>query len=275
MKIESLMIVLILACIFLSGCTKTPTPESDENKIITLFTEHQMSIKDYSGTVSLKTDDRNSVSERYKIYVKYPDRYKVEYLESSSRHTGTVSILEAGEFLEYDPVNNATITAEINPEGNAATNRDYLGLLNRIIPMGNTSYAGVAYIENKPVYLIEISPEKPGDAFNLKYSEYRFSLARAWVDPESWIVKRIELFDSERSHRIVSVNYGELLMNSGLSDTVFDPRPYLQYGTITPPTHPPVVMYPGVEYPTTDQYVNVSPDTNNGRYTTTSHETYP
>lgn len=250
MKFESFVIILILLSIFTSGCTTNQTLESDENKIITSFTDHQTSVKDYSGTVSLKSNNQNRVSELYKIYVRCPGKYKVEYIESSSRHKGTVSILDAGEFLEFDPVNNATTRSEINPDGNSLTSRDYQGLLNRIIPAGNVSYFGVEYIEKQPVYLIEIRPKKPGTAFNQKYSEFQFSLVKAWVDPASWVVKRIDLYDSEGTRLIVTVNYQELSVNSGISDDVFNAEQYLQYITITPPIHPPIVMYPGVEYPT-------------------------
>ncbi len=250
MKTESVMIILILLGIFFtSGCTKEQTLESDGNKIIMSFSEHLASIKDYSGTVLLKTYDQDPVLEQYRIHVRYPDNYKVEYIESSRRNAGVISILDANEFLEYDPVNSQTIQAQVNPDGNSVTSHDYLGLLNRIIPEGNISYSGMEYLENQPAYVIEIQPEKPGDSFNLKYSEFRFFLIKAWVDPGTWVVKKIELYDSNGTRLIVSADYPELSVNSGFPDDVFSKDHYLQYTIITEPTHPYIVKYPGVEYP--------------------------
>ncbi|MFA4878094.1 MAG: hypothetical protein WC586_11845 [Methanoregula sp.] len=249
MKTESFVSILILLCIIASGCLSIQTLESDKNKIMTSFTEHQSSIKDYSGTVSLTYDNENHISEYYKIQVRYPDKYKVEYLESSGRNPGTILIANAGTFVEFDPVHKATTTAEINPNGNEATSRDYQGLLNRLIPLGNTSFAGVDYLEKHPAYLIEIRPKRPGDDFNLKFSEFRFSRVKAWVDAGSWLVKRIELYDSDGTRRIVSADYQDLSINSGISDTVFGTERYMQYSNFTAPIHPPIVKYPGVEYP--------------------------
>jgi outer membrane lipoprotein-sorting protein len=250
MKTESVMIILILLGIFFtSGCTKEQTLESDENKIIMSFSEHLTSIRDYSGTVLQKIYHQDPVLEQYRIHVRYPDNYKVEYIESSHRNAGIILILDANEFLEYDLVNSQTIQAQVNPEGNSVTSHDYLGLLNQILPEGNIRYTGVEYLENQPAYVIEIQPEKPGDDFNLKYSEFRFSLVKVWVDPETWVVKKIELYDSNGNGLIVSAEYQELSENSGFPDDVFSKDDYLQYTIVTAPTHPPIVKYPGVEYP--------------------------
>ena len=250
MKTESVMIFLILLGIFFtSGCTNEQTLESDGNKILMSFSEHLASIRDYSGTVLQKTYDQDPVLEQYWIHVRYPDNYKVEYIESSNRNAGVISILDASEFLEYDPVNSQTIQAQVNPEGNSVTSRDYLGLLNRILPEGNIRYAGVEYLENQPAYVIEVRPEKPGDFSNLKYSEFRFSLVKVWVDPKTGFVKKVELYDSNGTRLIVSADFQELFVNSGFPDDVFSKEYYLQYSLITAPTHPPIVKYPGVEYP--------------------------
>lgn len=249
MKIRSAVIILILLSITISGCTTNKTPEPDQNTIITSFTGHQASIKDYSGTVFLKTGNPNRVAERYKISVRYPGNYTVEYLESPGQHTGTIALLNSGAFLEYDPVNNTTVQSEVNPEGNSVTSHDYLGLLNRIIPEGNLSYLGVDYIDKKPLHVIEIRQEKPGTGFSQKYSEFSFSLVKVWVYPDTAMVKRIDLFDSDGTRLIASADYQELSINSGISDTVFDSGKYMQYRIITAPTHPYVVKYPGVEYP--------------------------
>ena len=224
--------------IFVLGCSKNPITETDEIEIISTFTEHQMSIKDYSGIVLIKSDIRGSIPEQCKIYVRYPDKIKAEYIQSSIRHNGTVSILNGSILLEYDPVNNETILFETNPDGNSLTGLDYQGLLKKIISMGNISYSGVEYIDNIPVYLIDIRPEKPHEVFEQKYCEYRFSLARAWVDPELWIVKRIELYDSGGTRSVVTVNYQELSVNTGISENIFSSEQYLLYKIITPPTHP-------------------------------------
>ena len=242
MRTESVVIILILLSIFTSGCTTNQTLESDGNKIITSFTEHQTLISDYSGTVSLSSDSMNRISESYKIHVRYPDKYKVEYVGTSGHHEGTVSILNGSEFLEYDPLSNMTTLSEINPEGNSLTSRDYQGLLNRIIPVGNISYAGVEYRENHPFYIIEIRQEKLDTYFDLKYSEYRFSLARAWVDPDSWSVKRIELDDFGTAQPIVTADYKDLLVNRGIPDDIFNPEQYKRGTIITPPTHPPRIF---------------------------------
>jgi len=249
MKTESLMIILVLLSIFTSGCTKNETPGADENKIIMSFSEHLTSIRDYSGTVLQKIYHQDPVLEQYRIHVRYPDNYKVEYIESSRRNAGVILILGANEFLEYDPVNSQTIQAQVNPEGNSVTSHDYLGLLNRILPEGNIRYTGVEYLENQPAYVIEIQPEKPGDYFNLKYSEFRFSLVKVWVDPETEGVKKVELYDSNGTRLIVSAEYQELSENSGFPDDVFSKDDYLQNTIVTAPTHPPIVKYPGVEYP--------------------------
>jgi outer membrane lipoprotein-sorting protein len=248
-KDESFVIILVLVCIIVSGCTQSPALESDKGKIVTSFTGHQASIKDYTGTVSVSADGQNPMAERYRISVRYPEKLKIEYLESSGRYPGTVSILDASQYLEYSPYTNTTIASEVNPDGNAATGRDYQGLLNRIIPEGNISYAGIDYQEIQPVYLIEITPVNPQHVFSPRYSEFRFNRVKVWVDPESWTAKRIDLYDSNGSRLIVSAIYSDLQVNSGIPDPVFASQEYLQHLIITPPTHPPVVTYPGVEYP--------------------------
>lgn len=154
MRNEFLFLILVLACsIIIAGCTKTPVPETDGNKIITSFTEHRISIKDYSGTISLTTGNQNPVSELNRIYVRYPDRYKVEHLESSNRQIKSITILNGGEFIEQDLINNVTKQyPEIDPEGNAATIRDYPGLVNRIIPQGNIRYGQTKMSSKRVLY---------------------------------------------------------------------------------------------------------------------------
>lgn len=240
------LILILVGVIIISGCVANQIGKLDEKEIISTFTEHQMSIEDYSGIVLIESGLGGDIEEQYRIYVKYPDKFKTECLLSSKRHSGIITIVNGNEYIRYDPVYNNTLMAETNLEGNCIIRLDYQGLLKKIIPMGNITYSGIDYIDNRPAYLIEIRLEKPDDILMLKCSSsYQFSLAKVWVDPESWIVKKIELYYPDRVAPEVTLNYQDLLVNRGISDNVFSLEQYLQYEIVTPapPPHPSHVFY--------------------------------
>lgn len=245
MNKQLLIIVLILGTAFTLGCLDNSIKEPNEDDIISSFTSHQMSIWNYSGELLIESGISGILPEECRIFVKYPSKIKAEYIQSSTRDNGTISILNGSRLIEYYPLSNRTLVFETNPDGNSLTALDYLGLLKKIIPEGNLSYQGVEYIDNKSTYVIDISPENPDELFIEKYSAYQISLARVWIDSESWIVKKIELYGKEVLSPIVTVNYRNLTVNGDIPDDVFNSEQYLQYEIITPPSHPPVIYETG------------------------------
>ena len=247
MKNIIVITLLVAACLF-SGCAETKSPQPDGAIIIRTFSENLLSVQEYSGKVTINPGNPKLSSESYSIFIRYPDNFRIEYTDSKSRHKGSVSILNGNTLIEYDPVNNETMILETDPYANSCTSHDYLGLLRQIIPENTIRYAGTDHIPGQQHYILEIIPQN-GTTFNQKYSEYQFSLVRVWVSPGSWAVKKIDLVDTKTNQRIVTADYKELLVNEGLRDDLFSSSQYLQYRTIVAPTHPPVVMYPGVDYP--------------------------
>lgn len=242
MKTEWIVLILILVSASVTGCSTKQISESDSKTVISTFSGHQMAISDYSGTVLITSGRRGNAPEQYKIHARYPDKIKIEYIKSSTRPEGMVSLLNGSTYLEYHPVNRETMIFETDPEGNSLTSHDYQGLLKKIIPGGNISYLGIDNKGNSPAFLVEITPEQPEDEFALRYSEYRFNRARVWVDPELWVVKTIVLVDYPDTQPIITAEYQDLSVNRGIPDNVFSEDRYLQGRVIISSTHPPKVF---------------------------------
>lgn len=245
MSKQILIYVFIFMMIFTLGCLDNSIEEPNEKDIISKFTEHQMSIRNYSGELFTEPGTQSNLSEYCRVFIKYPGKFKAEYISSYTRNNGTISILNGSRLIEYDPLNNRTLVFETNPEGNSLTALDYQGLLKKIIPVGNISYLGVGFIDNKSTYILDIKPEDPEETFNEKYSAYQISLAKVWVDPESWTAKKIELYGKEGLNPVVTVNYLNLTVNGEIQDNIFSSEQYLQYEITTPPIHPPQIFETG------------------------------
>lgn len=238
MNKKKLTIVLILGIVFTLGCLDNSGEEPDGNDIISAFTEHQMSIRSYSGELLIEESIQNNKPEYCRVHIKYPEKFKAESISSYTRSNGTISILNGSQLTEYDPLSNRTLVFETNPEGNSLTALDYQGLLKEIIPMGNLSYLGTESIDERSAYLIDIKHESPDEIFSEKYSGYQISKAKVWIDPESWIMKKMELYGKDGTGPLVIVSYSTITVNDEIPDDVFSPEQYLEYEIITPPTHP-------------------------------------
>jgi outer membrane lipoprotein-sorting protein len=236
------MLFLLLTGMIVSGCVRDQTPEPDNATILSTFREHQLAVRDYSATVSVTS--RGEKPEEFTINARYPDSIRIDYLESSARHHGTVSILNKSRYLEFDPFNNETILFETDPEGNAVTSLDFQGLVKKIVVGGNNTYAGTGIVEGREFSLIDLTLAG-SQYFDEKYTSSRFSRARIWVDPSSWQAKRVALYAQDQNIPVVSADYRNMTVNAGIPDLLFDEDPYLRYSIVTPPTHPPFV-YPDI-----------------------------
>lgn len=223
----------------IAGCTHDNAAVPDNSTIAITFTERQAAISDYQGTVLVKYSDGQS--ENFHIRVRYPDKIRIDYLDSPIRHAGTVAILNASIYTEYSPSANETIVFETDPEGNSIASHDMQGFLKTIIPKSEICYAGSATIENRRVYTIEMTSDQL-QYYDVKSSEYRLSRARVFVDPKSWRATRIEFYQPFQPAPVITADYRDLVTNSGIADIWFDETPLLQYTIVRPPTHPPIVF---------------------------------
>ncbi len=210
---QYLIVVLLFALMAASGCTDVGSKAMTGDEIVDRFVAQQESVRDYTAaftrTIGLTLE--TPFVDTIRIAVKKPYCYQVEYLESLERGNGTLAVSDGQEIWWYYPSENSYRQTAVNdPTRTTLTELDYQTTAGTILKENNATYVGDDVIDGEMMYVVEATSDDP-----LKHSLTLFSKIRVWIDPGSWMAKRVEFF-YESEIPIVRVEYSEVRTNFGL-----------------------------------------------------------
>lgn len=212
-----LIVVLLFALMAVSGCTDNTNSELTGDEIVDRFVAQQESARDYTAlftrTIGLTLE--TPFVDTIRIAVKKPCCYRVEYLESPERGNGTLAVSDGQEIWWYYPSENRYRQTTVNdPTRTKLTELDYQTTAGTILKENNTTYVGDDVIDGETTYVVEATSDDP-----LKHSLTPFSKIRVWIDPHSWMAKRIEFF-YESDAPMDRIEYSEIQTNVGISSDI-------------------------------------------------------
>lgn len=208
-KVLALMILISLA-LFASGCEE----ELSAEEIATKMQEKGESIEDYSFIAYTATyaegEKVQEIEER--IVYKKPNMMKSWTIEQGKEEIASVS---DGEFLwSYDKGTN-TVTKIKLPEKPLVNESDYAGLIEDFLNKTNVSLLGVEEVDGRSAYVLEAEPESERE----RYSP--LSRTKMWVDKESWMPIKYEMYDS-KENLVIETEMRGLEINTGIQDSEFE-----------------------------------------------------
>lgn len=212
MKKTKVLVLLILASLvlFTSGCEE----ELSAEEIATKMQEKGESIEDYSCiiyTVTYANGEKVQENEE-RIISKKPNMMKSWTIEQGKEELSGVS---DGEFLWiYDKETN-TVTKMKLPEKPLINESDYVGLIEGFLNKTNVSLLGIEEVDGRSAYVLEAEPEKENEE---GYSP--LSRTKMWVDKETWMALRCEMYDS-KGNPVIETEMSDLEINTGIPDSEF------------------------------------------------------
>lgn len=204
------LIILISLALFASGCEE----ELSAEEIATKIQEKGESIEDYSytaHTVTYANGEKVQENEE-RIISKKPNMMKSWTIEQGKEELSWVS---DGEFLwSYDKETN-TVTKMKLPEKPLINESDYVGLMEGFLNKTNVSLQGIEEIDGRTAYVLEAEPETENEEeYNL------FSRTKMWVDKETWMPLRNEMYDS-KGNLVIETEMSDLEINTEIPDSEF------------------------------------------------------
>ncbi|HEY9206180.1 MAG TPA: outer membrane lipoprotein-sorting protein [Candidatus Methanoperedens sp.] len=207
-KRTGIVLLAIIVVSLISGCTATMSAE----QIAQQMKEKQESIKDFSATmVTSYAFGDESKTAKAKIMNKMPDKSRFEYLEPAEM-AGQIMVNDGKTIWNYDPKKNEVTRMDI-PETERSYEPDYTQFIKEILNQTDISYQGTDKFEGRSVYLIKASPKDNSKLMGIHY--------RMWVDSETWMPLKIEIFD-KNDKLMTSVEYRDIKFNTGIPDSEFE-----------------------------------------------------
>ncbi|GAB6286261.1 MAG: hypothetical protein STSR0009_24620 [Methanoregula sp.] len=186
------------------------------------FVHQQDTLQDFSATVDMTMISYPN-ADRFQMLKKNPYNYRIEFLASGSEATGTLIVTNGSVIWWYSPLQkNVRITTHFDPNETYLTRNDYQKIVKDLFEQHPRAFNLSGIDEGNNSYIIVFSAH-PEDPFtNLPNN---FQNARVSIDADTWIAKRIELYNAEWPLPM-SVEYRNVSINSGIPDNtfVFDPR---------------------------------------------------
>lgn len=204
------LIILISLALFASGCEEKLSAE----EIATKMQEKGESLEDYSCIMYTATYvEGEKVQENgERIMYKKPNMMKSWIIEQGKEEVASVS---DGEFLwSYDAGTN-TVTKIKLPEKPLINESDYLGLIEDFLNKTNVSLLGVEEVDGRNAYVLEAEPEAEKEGYSL------FSRTKMWVDRDTWMPLRNEMYDS-KGNLVIETEMSDLELNTGIPDSEFE-----------------------------------------------------
>ncbi|MDD3041642.1 MAG: outer membrane lipoprotein-sorting protein [Methanosarcinaceae archaeon] len=203
---KALFVLLLIALtLFISGCQENMSAE----EIATKMQEKEEGIEDYSYTMYMTTylnGEKAMESEMATMYRK-PNLMKSIGKEGDEE----VTVVSDGEFVwSYNPGTNMVTKIKL-PDTGESPEINYLAIVQDFLNESEVSLPGTEEIDGRPAYLLELSP---------KENEQLIGKTKVWVDKETWMPTRIELYDNRES-LISEVELRDLEINTGIPESEF------------------------------------------------------
>jgi outer membrane lipoprotein-sorting protein len=202
------LMFLLVPILFVSGCTG----ELSAEEIAEQIQQKEASIPDYSYTTHMTyyIGDQTQESE-LQILQKKPNMIKTVIIEPEEE-AGSVAVSD-GEFMwTYDPKTNTVMKMEL-PETPAEGEMDYVGFISTFLNETEVSLIGIEEVDQRSSYVLEAIPKEEESAQLID----RFKL---WVDKETWMPLRYEMYDST-GNLAIELEIRDLEINTGIPDSEF------------------------------------------------------
>ena len=202
-----LLAVVIIALI--SGCTENMSAEQIAQKM----KEKQDSIKDFSATMVITSSfGGKDEMAKAKIMNKMPDKSRIEYLEPAET-AGQVMVSDGKTIWTYDPKKNEVTKMDMPKINMTISEQDYTRSIKELLNQTDISYLGADKFEERSVYLIKASPGNGSVSMGIYYN--------MWVDSETWMPLKMEMFD-KNDKLVISTEYRDIKFNTGIPDSEFE-----------------------------------------------------
>lgn len=208
-KVLALMILISLA-LFASGCEEKLSAE----EIATKMKEKGESIEDYSCIIHTATyaNGEKVQENEERVISKKPKMMKSWIIKQGKEEVASVS---DGKFLwSYDEGTN-TVTKIKLPEKPLINESDYVGLIEGFLNKTNVSLQGIEEVDGRSAYVLEAKPEAKSERYSL------VSRTKMWVDRETWMALRCEMYDS-KGNLMIETEISNLKVNTGIPDSEFE-----------------------------------------------------
>lgn len=218
----SILAGLIVCLVLGAGCVSDPTPQSPPENLAVpdiagKFIHQQDTLQDFSATVDISTISYPN-TDRFQVQKKNPFSYRLEYLQSGSEPRGTLIITDGSVIWWYSPLTkNVHRTTHFDPDETYFTRRDYQKMVRDLFNQHPHAFSLIRNDFGNNSYVVEFSAQ-PGDSFTNLPDNYQN--ARVWIDRDTWIAKKIELYNTS-GPAPVSVEYRDIRVNSSIAGSQF------------------------------------------------------
>ncbi len=203
------VLLLLVSALFVSGCTG----ELSAEEIAEQMQEKESSIQDYSYTMHMTSHFGEQTQEsEVLILQKKPDRMKTVAI-NPEEEAGTMVVSEGEVMWTYDPKTNTVMKMEM-PDTPVLGEMDYAGIIGEFLNETDVSLLGMEEIDGRSAYLLETSPKGDGEGIQLVDG------MKLWVDKETWMPLRYEMYDSDGS-LMIELEIRDLKVNQGIPDSEF------------------------------------------------------
>ncbi|MDD3317486.1 MAG: outer membrane lipoprotein-sorting protein [Methanosarcina sp.] len=200
--------VLLVPALFISGCTG----ELSAEEIVEQMQEKEASIQDYSYTMQITSYFGNQTKEiEIQTLQKKPDKTKTVTIKPEEE-AGSIAVVD-GEFMwVYDLKTNKVIKMEM-PDTPILGEIDYAGIISEFLNKRDVSLLGMEEIDGRPTYLLETKPREKEEGLLIGRMKF-------WVDKETWMFLRYEMYDSSGDLSI-KFEIRDLKIDQGIPDSEF------------------------------------------------------
>ncbi len=203
------VLLLLVSALFVSGCTE----ELSAEEIAEQMQEKEASIQDYSYTMQMTSHfGGQTLESEARVLQKKPDRMKTVTMEPEEE-AGAIVVSDGEIMWTYDPKTNTVMKMEM-PETLDAGEMDYVGIIGEFLSETDVSLLGMEEIDGRSAYLLETSPKEEGEGIQL------LDGVKLWVDKETWMPLRYEMYDSEGG-LMIELEIRDLKVNQGIPDSEF------------------------------------------------------
>ncbi len=173
----------------------------------------QDSIKDFSATMVITSSfSGKDEMAKAKIMNKMPDKSRIEYLEPAEM-AGQVMVSDGKTIWTYDPIKKEVTKMDMPKINMTTSEQDYTRSIKELLNQTDISYQGTDKFEERSVYLVKASPRNGSMPMGIRYS--------MWVDSETWMPLKIEMFD-KNDKLMTSIEYRDIKFNAGIPDSEFE-----------------------------------------------------
>ncbi|MDD4331374.1 MAG: outer membrane lipoprotein-sorting protein [Methanosarcinaceae archaeon] len=202
------VLCFITLALFGSGCQENLSAE----EIATKIQEKTEEIEDCSYTMQITTyhEGKKIRESEMQIMYKLPNLMKTYGKEGGEE----VEVITDGEFIwSYTPKTNTVTKVKLPPpKTEEIPELNYLAFVEHFQNKSEISLLGTEAIDGRSAYLLETTPK--GEKKGLQGKK------KVWVDKETWISTRIEIYDYKES-LVSEVELKDLKINTGIPDSEF------------------------------------------------------